>query len=367
MRFFISTGEASGEYHGAALARALRDRVPGCEIRGIGGTRMKAAGVDLLADIGEMNVMGVVELLPRLRRILQIKREAAETIRRWKPDAVIFIDAPDFNLRLAETVREAGIRTIYFIPPKLWAWRAGRVRKIRALIEQLLVIFPFETRFYAEHGVTAEFIGNPLLDDCKGPARPDPDAAPVIGVVPGSRRSEVTGLLPPMLEAVQRVRAEYPEARFLLPVASTVDRTMLQPAVEAGVALDDRPLPAVMADCDFAWVASGTAALETALAEVPMAVVYRLHPLTLAIAKRLVKLSHFSLPNILAGREVVPELLQNEVNGPQLADYALTILGDAGRRAEVHADLRALRTSLGEPGAADRAAAAILNALPSRR
>jgi lipid-A-disaccharide synthase len=363
VKFFISTGEASGEYHGAALARALQKLDPQAEIRGIGGTRMGAAGVSLTADIRTLSVMGMVELLPRLRDILRLKKRVEGEIKAWKPDAVILIDFPDFNLRLADRLHAAGLHTVYFIPPKLWAWRTWRVRKLKRVIDQVLVIFPFETDFYAKHGVRAAYVGNPLLDDCEGTARPDPVGPPVIGLVPGSRRGEVGKLLPAMVDAVLELRKSHPQARFVLPVASSVDHEWLRVAEEAGVELHARPLSEVLLECDFAWVASGTATLEAALLEVPMVVVYKLHPVSLAIARRFVKLSHFSLPNILADRELVPELLQNEVNGQRLAQEARRIVDDSAARRKMHADLRGLRESLGERGAPDRAAREILGAL----
>jgi lipid-A-disaccharide synthase len=364
-KIFICTGEASGEYHGACLAEALAEAAPGIEIRGVGGERMQAAGVRLSAHIDALNVMGIVELLPKLWSVKRLHGRLVREIRTWRPDAVVLIDFPDFNLRLARALRESGIKIIYFIPPKLWAWRAWRVRQIRAWIDRLLVVFPFEVAFYAKHGVKAEFVGNPLLDHCEARKRDYLGGQPVIGVVPGSRRGELRKLLPPMLDAVAELRKRYPGARFLLPAASTVTSDLLAGVAEAGVEVCARPLAEVLAECDYAWVASGTAALEAALVGVPMVVVYRVHPLSLAIAKRLVKLNHFSLPNILANREVVPELLQNDVNGRRLAWEATRLLEDAEERGRMCRGLGEVRASLGEPGAPRRAAAAILGSMPT--
>lgn len=362
-KFYICAGEASGDYHGASLAEALSRQLPECTIRGVGGAHMERAGVALSADIRRLGVMGLVELVPRLVDILRIKSQVEAEIAAWRPDAVIFIDFPGFNMRLARFCRRIGVRTVYYIPPKVWAWRQGRVRQLARDIDQMLVIFPFEAEFYARQGLDAEFVGNPLLDGCTRQARRASGPAPVIGLVPGSRRGEVSRLLPPMLDAVRHLRQVYPDARYVLPVASSVDRDILGDAVTLGVELVHRPLPDVLADCDFAWVASGTASLEAALVEVPMVVVYCLHPVSLAVGKAFVKLSHFSLPNILAGREVVPELLQNEVNGRRLASEARRILDHPGARQALQEELCQLRRMLGEPGAAGRAAAAIIRDL----
>ena len=362
-KFLISAGEASGDYHGAALARALLIKFPDAEIKGIGGIRMKEAGVELLADIKDLNVMDFFSVLAKLWQILKINNQLIATAKAWRPDAVIFIDFPDFNLRAAKKLDGTGIHTVYFIPPKAWAWRKYRVHKIIRHLRQILVILPFEVEFYREHGGVAEFIGNPLMDDCIQTARPDPEASPIVGLAPGSRKHEIDTLLGPMLDAVALLRKDFPTARFVLPVASTVDVARLQPAVDAGVELVAKPLPEVMAQCDFAWVASGTAALETALVEVPMAVVYKMAPFSFAIARHLVTLTHVSLPNILAGHEIVPEFLQETANGENIAREAVAVLRDPALRRKRHADLNGLRELLGKPGAAGRAADAIIRKL----
>lgn len=361
-RFFISAGEASGDYHGAALARALKQAVPNAEIIGVGGPRMQAAGVRVVQDIAELNMMGLTVVF-HLRRMLGIMRKVEQTIVDFKPDAAIFIDFPDFNLRVAKRVHKAGVRTVYFIPPKLWAWRSWRANKLKKVIDQILVIFPFEVDFYAKRGMKAEFVGNPLVDDCTYASRPNPVGAPVIGLVPGSRRQEIATLLPRMLDAARELKRTHPNAVFRLPAAPSVPDEQLTPAREAGIEIIRKPLPEVLSTCDYAWVASGTASLEAALVETPMIVVYILPAVAYAIASRLVKLSHFSLPNILAGRGVVPELLQSDVTGERLAAEARRVLDDAAYRSQMHGDLQQVKALLGAPGAPARAAAAILREL----
>jgi lipid-A-disaccharide synthase len=358
-KIFICAGEASGDYHGAALAREILQAAPGAEIRGLGGVRMREAGVNLEHGIEELNMMGFGVVF-HLRRIFAIMRQLDEAIRAWRPDAVVFIDFPDFNLRLAQKVRAAGLRTVYFIPPKLWAWRSWRVRELRKKIDQLLVIFPFEVEFYKARGLTAEYVGNPLLDDCKATSRLDPEGEPVIALVPGSRRHEIATLLPPMVEAVLELQKTHPKARFVLPAASSVADEALAPAVQAGVTVLRKPLQEVLTQCDFAWVASGTAALEAALAETPFVVVYKVNAFTYQVAKNLIKIKHISLPNILAGKTLVPELLQSDVNGVRLAEEARAAIDDAKTRHAIHQSLREVKRILGEPGAARRAAQAVL-------
>lgn len=363
MRIFLSAGEASGDYHGAMLAQALRRYHPACELRGVGGPRMHEAGVQLAANLADLNVMGLVELLPRLGRLLRIKSGVQRALLSWRPDVTVLIDFPGFNLALAKRLHRSGLRTVYYIPPKLWAWRESRVRLLRECVDQLLVIFPFEVDFYARHGLQAEYVGNPLLDDCQPGSRDVAADPPTLALVPGSRRSEVMRLLPVMLKAVERVRKRWAGARFCLPAAPTIPDEWFSTARAAGVMVERKPLGEVLADCDFAWVASGTAALEAALVGTPMVVAYRMNPLTLLVARRLVKLRHFSLPNILFGEEIVPELLQGEATAERLAAHCVRYIEDTSARMAMRQAFAKLRRSLGAPGAAKRAAVAILQGL----
>jgi lipid-A-disaccharide synthase len=366
-RVLMVAGEASGDVHGADLLGALRARVPALEVAGIGGDGLRRAGMRTIADAGDVATVGVVEGVRQLGTLMRLYRALTRTLRENPPDLCILVDFPEFNLRIARAAKRAGVPVLYYIGPQVWAWRRGRVRTIARRVDHLAVVFPFEPALYTGRGCAVEFVGHPLLDRvCATRSREatlaahglDPTKRLVL-LLPGSRAKEVDHLLPPMLAAVKELAA--PDRQFVLALAHTVPRAGVEAAIQrtgAGVPVVDGDTYNLMAAADLALVASGTATLECALLECPMVIAYRVARLTYALAWVLVRgVRHIGMPNIVAGRGIVPELLQGAVTGPRLAAEARAILETPGRREEMVADLRAVRARLGRGGAAARAAA----------
>jgi lipid-A-disaccharide synthase len=373
----IVTGEASGDLHGAELARALRHQEPGVRLLGMGGERMQQAGVELIFDNRELGVMGVVEVFGRWKSVLSAFGAIKGVLERKTVDLVVMIDSPDFNLRVARMAKRMGLSTVYYIGPKVWAWRSGRVRTIKKWVDRMLVIFPFEEKFYRDAGVPCEYVGNPLMDEIpgaqdRGAARRQfglPAEGPVIALLPGSRRMEIDRLLRVMVEAFARIRAEFPTAAGVVPVAPSFSLNDLRR--EAGSGGEDSSgirwisgeAPRVLACSDFAIVASGTATLEAAVVDTPMVIVYKVAPLTMLLARLLVKIRSAGLVNILAGRCVAPEFLQSDATPENVANAVLDYWRNPAKRQEQRKDLEEIRRILGGPGAARRAAAGVLKFL----
>jgi lipid-A-disaccharide synthase len=333
----LVAGESSGDQLGAALVEGLRERYPGARFCGIGGKRMQAAGVEAWWDSEELAVMGLFEVLGHLPRLLRLRRELRRRLLDLDPDVFIGIDAPDFNLGLEIKLRRAGIRTVHYVSPTVWAWREGRVRKIRRAANLVLCLFPFEPAFYARHGVSATYVGHPMANQIE----PDCDAggaraalglktdATTVALLPGSRAAEVELLAEPMIGAAALLRARRPGLQFVSAMAN--DRTQaiferaLQGSERTGIALVQNRPRQVMAAADVVLCASGTATLETMLVNRPMVMAYRLALPTYLLAKhlKLIRPQHFALPNILAGETLVPELMQDEANAEALAREAL--------------------------------------------
>jgi lipid-A-disaccharide synthase len=314
--------------------------------------------------------VGLLEVLTHLRRIRGVFRELLAEVDRERPHLAILIDYPDFNLRLARQLRRRGVPVIYYVSPQLWAWRAGRMRSIRDAVSRMVVIFPFEEGLYREAGVPVSFVGHPLVDL----VHPAPDRAaflgglgldparPVVAVLPGSRRQEVAHNLPPLRGAVARLAGARPDLQFLLAVAPSLDPARLE--------VEDLPLHlvlgqthAVLGAASLAIVASGTATVEAALLGTPMIVVYRLSPLTYALGRPLVRVPHFAMANLIAGKRLVPELIQREFTPERVAELALAFLGDPARLAALREGLGEVRQRLGPPGASARAAEVVASTL----
>lgn len=370
----LVAGEASGDLHAARLLGELRPLVREFEAFGLGGEELAAAGQRRLAESREIAVVGISEAIRVLSRAREIFREILREVDRVRPAAAVLVDFPEFNLRLAAALKKRGVPVIYYISPQVWAWRKGRVRKIRRTVDELLVLFDFEAAFYRERGVEATHVGHPLIDEIPDPGppaaeRPVGEGARRLALLPGSRRSEIDHLLPAMLGAVGILRRERPvEARLLQ--APSVDAALLTSHMErSGVRIpvvSERRF-AEIAGSDLALCASGTATLEVGLLRTPMVVVYRLTRWSMLLARLLVDLPHFSLVNLVLRRGVVPELLQEEVTPESLAAATRSLLDDPARRHRMRAELAGLRPRLGEPGAARRAAervAALLRRRP---
>jgi lipid-A-disaccharide synthase len=368
-RVLLVAGEASGDLHGADFLRSLRERLPAVEVFGLGGEHCRAAGMHTLADAGEVATVGLLEGAARLRTVIRIYRELRRRLREDPPDLCVLIDFAEFNLRLARAAKRAGVPVLYYIAPQVWAWRRGRVRTIARRVDRLAVVFPFEPDLYASHLPGVEFVGHPLLDrvavtvgrEATLRAHGLDPAKRTVLLLPGSRAKEIDYILPRLLAAADEL-ARSGDYQFPLVLAHTLSRGEVEQRVRAAnvavrVPIIDGDMHNLIAAADIALVASGTATLECALLECPMVIVYRLSPVTYAVAKILVRgVQHVGMPNIVAGHEVVPELLQGQVTGPRIAAAARAILDDPSRHAAIIAELREVRRRLGRGGAADRAA-----------
>ena len=342
-RVLIISGEESGDKHGASLIEALKVALPGIELRGMGGARMRRAGLDGI-DSAEVSVVGIVEVISRIPAILRTFNALKSTLRGERFDAVILIDLPDFNLRMAKVAKKIGIPVIYYISPQVWAWRRGRVKKIAKVVDKMLVVFPFEVELYKGVGLDVEYVGHPLLDSLDTSMDPvrtrmalgcDPESI-VIGLLPGSRREEVHRLLPIMLEAgVIISKKAGTHVRYLIPKAANIAGEEVEKMLN-GSSLDikvlDGEMDKVLRASHGAVVASGTATLEAAIMGTPMVIVYKLSPLTYALGRLLIKVDHVGLPNIVARREVVAELIQDEANPVAIATEVLGLLKAPRRR-----------------------------------
>ncbi|SQF97375.1 lipid-A-disaccharide synthase [Paucimonas lemoignei] len=367
LRIALVAGEASGDILGSGLMRAIKARHPQVEFIGVGGPLMEAEGMVSIFPMERLSVMGLVEVLGRLRELLAKRKDLVKTLIEQKPDVFIGIDAPDFTLNIELQLRRAGIKTVHYVSPSVWAWRQKRVLKIREGCDLMLTLLPFEARFYEEKGVPVKFVGHPLADTI--PLQADRDAAraelglgagPVVALMPGSRGGEVGRLGGLFFEAAQQLLAARPDIRFVVPCASPQRREQIEQLLQGRnlpVLLLDGRSHVALAACDAVLIASGTATLEALLYKRPMVVAYRMAPITFWILKRLVKSPYVSLPNLLAQRMLVPELLQDDASADALAQHVLPLLDDAQVQTagfdEIHRTLRR--------DASNQAAEAVLN------
>jgi lipid-A-disaccharide synthase len=358
VKLAVVAGEASGDLHASEVVRELKSLDPSLVTFGIGGDLLARQGTVLLHRASELGLVGLFNVVRHIPRFLRIYRELIDRIVAERPDAVLLVDFAEFNMRVAKRCSELGIHVVYYISPQLWAWRRGRVRHVEKYVDRMIVIFPFEEEFYRQHDVPVTYVGHPLVEQLRDVKRP-PRGEDVlrIALMPGSRRAEVASLLAPMLQAVDILRRERKIDAYLIQ-APTIERERLEKIMrQTGV--DVRILPhdrgEGLAAADIALSSSGTATLEAALLGTPCVVMYRLGRLTYLAAQYLVKLPHFSLVNIVAGREVVPELIQQDVNGERIA-LEVRKLVEPERYARVREDLSAVRAQLGEEGVARRVA-----------
>ncbi|MCS5613883.1 MAG: lipid-A-disaccharide synthase [Candidatus Poribacteria bacterium] len=365
----IIAGEPSGDLHASQVARRLKEKLPEIELVGMGGDLMESAGVKLLFHIRDSAVMGISEVLNMIPAFLQKQRDLKKLIATKKPSVVVLVDFGDFNLGIAKFAHQLNIPTIYYIPPKAWAWRGNRVEKLARTTSIIASIFPFETEFYRKKGANVEFVGHPLLDVAQTDftqteAQKSLDIAdnyPVVGLMPGSRRKEIQCLLPIMLEVAQNLLQRIPSCRFILPLAPGIDRQSL-PNMPFVKIIEDAVYPSMRA-ADLMLVASGTATLEAACIGTPMIIVYKVSLLTWWIIQHFVNLEFSGLPNIIAGREIVPELLQDEVTTNQITAIAIDLLENPEQCQKQRQELKQVSKSLGLIGARKRVADLILNYL----
>jgi lipid-A-disaccharide synthase len=366
MRLFFSAGEPSGDLHGSNLIRALRAREPGAHITGFGGPLMAAAGADLLYPLTELAVMGVRNAVRHLPTFWRLADAAERRLRRDRPDAVVLIDYPGFNFEVAKRARALGVPVYYFVPPQLWAWRRGRVRKVRKWCAGVLTALPFEDDWFRARGVRTHYTGHPYFDEL---ARQQLDPAflaaerekggPVVGLLPGSRNQEVAANFGMMLAAAAKVRAAYPDARFLVAAFSDRHAKVCREMTAASglpVEVHAGRTPEVIELADACVAVSGSVSLELMYRAKPSVIVYRMSPVALWIARRLVKLPFITLVNLLAGEELFPEITTSRDESDRIAPHVAGWLTDPARRSAAVARLEALRDLVATPGACDRAA-----------
>ncbi len=377
---FMVSGEESGDKHGASLISALKGLMPSLEVAGMGGERMRREGLAGL-DSKAVSVVGLVEVVEKLPGILRSFRALKGRLKSGRFDAVVLIDLPDFNLRFAKEARKLGVPVVYYISPQVWAWRKNRVKKIAALVDKMLVVFPFEERLYKDAGVDVEYVGHPLAETAacsltREGARSKLGISPgaiAVSLLPGSRTGEVKRTLPALLDAASLVQKGVEgECVFIIPAAASIDGGLINAFIkEAPDGLDARVVRDSMYEAlrasDAAAVTSGTATLETALIGTPMVIVYKMSPVSFRIGKILIGVENVGLPNIIAGRKVVPELLQDEATPERISGELLSMLGDRDRRRGMEEEFKRIRALLGTGGAAKNAALAIQKVIAKRK
>jgi len=373
-KILLVAGEVSGDLHGSHLVEAIQRIEPGVRFLGVGGEGLEKRGVKLLYPAHSLSVVGLTEVFVKLGTILKVLRGLKRSLKREKPDLVILIDLPEFNLRLAKIAHRRGIPILYYISPQVWAWRPKRIRLIAQLVKKMVVLFPFEVPLYEAAGVDVEWVGHPLLDIVK-PTLPkekafqqfglDPKQR-TIGLLPGSRSHEVERLLPPLLASAHLLQKEIPDLQFVIPLAPGIPKTILSSQMK------HRSLPVkvvegftydVMNLSELLITASGTATLEGAILEKPMIIIYKVSFLTYWIGRALIRVDHIGLVNLVAEKEIAPELIQKEVHPQRIADEALRILRDPILSRKMSESMGEVRQKLGKPGAAQRAARIVTSLL----
>jgi len=371
-------GEASGDLHGSNLVRALKRLDPEINFWGIGGDKMEDAGVNILKSSSDMAVVGLTEAFTRLYTIIRTHQKLKYVLKTFHPELLILLDYPGFNINLARSAKRYKVPVLYYISPQVWAWRRGRVQKIARRVNRMAVILPFEKDFYRDSDLEVEYVGHPLLDCIPHGLDRDKilmdtelkDANPIVGLLPGSRDEEVRNLLPPMVKAAEILSARYPNLKCVLPLASTISRDFVQSIIKESsvkITISQESIYKTLMICDLVLVASGTATLEAAIMEVPMIIVYRVSLISFWVAKMILKVPYIGLVNLVAGEEVVPELIQNEVTPQRLVDEAIPILESEHKKQEMVRKLRMVKERLGEGGASEKTARIALELISEDR
>jgi lipid-A-disaccharide synthase len=361
-------GEASGDLHGSGVVRELKRLSPAVDVYGVGGDKMKREGMEIIYHVHELGFMGFMEVLKHLPFIKTMEYTLEQIVKFKRPDVLVLIDYPGFNLRFARIAKRYGVKIVYYISPQVWAWHRSRVKKIRSLVDKMLVIFPFEEDFYRSEGVDAEFVGHPLLEvldaklDRKNFCRRFSlnDQKPLVALLPGSRKQEIDSIFPEMLSAARMMQRQS-DAQIVLALAPTLEEEYLRTLYQLqDIHLIKGLTYEVMANADFAFVTSGTATLETACFETPMFVVYKTSWPTYLIGRALVRVRNIGLVNIVAGKMIVPEFLQHDARAKNMATAAMSLLNDTKRLEDMKAELSKVKVLLGTVGASQRVAERVL-------
>ena len=368
----VSAGEASGDSHASHALQALQQSGTHFSSFGMGAGALQAAGTELIVDCRDLAVIGIVDVLLNYLKFVKRLKLLRETLITRKPDLLLIVDFPDFNLKLAETAKAAAIPVLFYISPKVWAWRAGRVPRIGSLVSHMAVLFPFEVNIYQQAGIPVTYVGNPVVGDAVSQYTRDEACIhlgldkehPVIAILPGSRKSEIQRHLPVMCSTIERLTKQLPNLQVILPVAPTLEvdyiHQMLGETAPESLVMTEKDSRDVLRAANVAFVASGTATLETALIGTPMIVIYIVNGLNYAIMSRLIKIPDVSLVNIVARRRIVPEYIQHVARPELMADDLQSLLEDSDRRDTMVADMAAVRHAMGDSHASERVASLIL-------
>jgi lipid-A-disaccharide synthase len=361
----IIAGEASGDRHAAKLAQAIKSRAPEAFLFGVGGRAMHRAGVRRIVDAESLSVVGITEVVAKLPTIYRAMGTVKKALRSMKPDLLILIDFPDFNFHAAAVAKKLDVPVLYYISPQIWAWRQNRVKKIKRLVDHMAVILPFEAAFYHDHHVPVTFVGHPLLDSIESladvPVSTTHGNKPVVGLLPGSREKEVTTLLPVMLEAAKLIRRSLPSASFLVSCSESIRPDMVTGIVnQCGAGLDAEiirgPAAQVFKRSRLLVAASGTVTLEAALYGVPMVIIYKVSPLSYWLGKRLIKVAHIGIVNLIVQKRLLPELIQEDASPQTIAETIIGMIDDSEGFAQIQRELCGVKDLLGGVGASDRVA-----------
>ena len=361
----ILAGEASGDQHGAKLVSAMLKKYPALFFCGMGGDALRQAGVRIVMEASELTVVGITEVFAKIPAILKGMARIKKLLKSLRPDLLILIDFPDFNLHIAAVAKRLDIPVLYYISPQIWAWRQGRVKRIGKRVDHMAVILPFEERFYKEHNVPVTFVGHPLLDTDLPAADPvlntDPDDGTVIGLVPGSRDNEIIRHLPVMLDTAELLKERLKRVTFIISHAPSVERQRIQGVLDghrlrAEIEVVSGAVEKVFERCDIIVAASGTVTLQAAIHGTPMVIIYKVSPISFWLGRALVRVPNIGLVNLVAGEQLVPELVQDEACAENIASALEYLLNDAGRLNHLKQQLFALRNVLGEGGASERVA-----------
>lgn len=374
----IIAGEASGDLHGSSLVRETRSLDPTHQFFGIGGSLMRAEGVETLVDAREMAVVGLVEVIAHFPTIFRAFRKMEKILKQNPPDLLILIDYPDFNLRLAKVAKSVGVKVLYYISPQVWAWRVGRVKKIAKLVDHMAVVFPFEVPFYEKEGVPVSFVGHPLVDSVQPTmsleaARDTFGIDPTrqtVGLFPGSRKQEIRNHLPILLASARLLSERFPDLQFILPLASSLERADVTPYLDScgvAVTLIEGKGYDVIQVCDAIISVSGTVTLEIALLGIPLVIIYRVSPLTYQVAKRLIRVDHVGICNIVAGKRVVREMIQHEAEPVFIAEEITRILTDSSYSEGIRIGLSLVRKRLGSGGCSAQVAGIVQEMLHQQK
>lgn len=365
-KIFFLAGEQSGDLHGALVIKQLKRIFPEVAVSGVGGSMMKEAGMECIYSCDDLAVIGFIEVIKNIRRLMKIEKGIAEWLKKERPEMVVLIDYPGFNKRIAKIAKKLGIHVLYYICPQVWAWHSSRVKEYTEIISESIVVFPFEVDIWRKAGGKVNYFGHPLI----GVAKPEKTKSeflsgleitktPVISLMPGSRKQEIGYILPELLKTAKLILNEFADAQFILPLASAIDDSLINDY------LIDSSLPIkvvrgqtydAVAASDLCIVASGTATLETAIIGTPMIVVYRVNWLTSFLSRYLIEAEHIGLPNVIAGKRIIPEFIRDKFEAQLIAKEAVDILKDKNRQKSMHESLNAVREKLGNPGAGERVA-----------